>query len=233
MSGNSMYAMPGEEVRDISMGYSGQRSYDNTRLHNTLYPRPDLHPGNAYYALVCRVALGTPHITREQLPHDWTPPAAAAGVHSLLAEEGVGVGGFREFVVFDKRAIKIEYLVCFTRAKRYCRCSIPLRVRTVTRHDGERTLMACDNSRKGEGGRWVGGCGLAACEPRCYCRDAATGQFRGSLADRERGVFCCEGRGGVRCGFQQLVEQVRPDGSAPVASRKELCYPQKSPGKEP
>ena len=31
-------------------------------LHNQLYPRPELHPGNAHYALVCRVALGTPEV---------------------------------------------------------------------------------------------------------------------------------------------------------------------------
>ena len=31
-------------------------------LHNQLYPLPELHPGNAHYALVCRVALGTPEV---------------------------------------------------------------------------------------------------------------------------------------------------------------------------
>ena len=31
-------------------------------LHNQLYPLPELHPGNAHYALVCRVALGTPKV---------------------------------------------------------------------------------------------------------------------------------------------------------------------------
>ena len=27
-------------------------------LHNQLYPLPELHPGNAHYALVCRAVLG-------------------------------------------------------------------------------------------------------------------------------------------------------------------------------
>ena len=82
----------------------GQRNYSSSLLHNTLYPTADLHPGNACYALVCRVVLDDPYVTRETMPFDWKPPPGV-GVHSLLAEHGVGNGGFREFVIFDRRGM--------------------------------------------------------------------------------------------------------------------------------
>jgi hypothetical protein len=78
-------------------------------LHNELYPTPELHPGNALYALVCRVVLGKPHVTTKCTSIDSAPD----GCHSLRAEtggDGYAIHRFREFVVYDKPAIKIEYV---------------------------------------------------------------------------------------------------------------------------
>jgi hypothetical protein len=54
----------------------------------------------------------------------------AEGHYSILAECGQAIERFREFVVFKKQAIKIGYLVCFTRNKHYCSCGQPVRERT-------------------------------------------------------------------------------------------------------
>ena len=43
--------------------------------------------------------------------------------HSILAQLGrssEAIRRFREFIIFEKSAIKIEYLVCYKRTRKYC-----------------------------------------------------------------------------------------------------------------
>jgi len=172
-------------------------------LHNQLYPLPELHPGNAHYALVCRVVLGTPKVTKHRTPDGTTAPSRT---HSLLAKTGGDIKRFREFVVFDKRAIQIEYLVCYTRTKRFCHCGDIVRERTVDEEglDTPRPFIACANAHH-NGCGWSGGCGLSCALPRCYCPKKKRGHdFFSAKADLAKGAWVCTKR---RCGFRELIEQ--------------------------
>jgi Poly(ADP-ribose) polymerase catalytic domain len=168
-------------------------------LHNKLYPRPEMHPGCVYYALVCRVVFGDPQVTLS------TVSRQASGRHSILAEVGGHLERFREFVVFEKYAVKIEYVVCFTRTKQYCYCEIPepVRERTVQDEGRTRACVACPNSTN-KGKQFVGGCGLFSVLPRCYCRRRDRCDFYGATMDSSQQYFACKGR---NCTFKRLVEQ--------------------------
>jgi hypothetical protein len=165
------------------------------------------HKGNAFYALVCRVVLGEP-----TLAHARNSSARPAnGLHSILAD--VSDMPFREFVVFEKEALKIEYLVCYTRAKKYCGCGDPVRVRdykvpgliSETNPEGHRLIIACSNSTKDPiSQKFRGGCGLVTSLPRCLCRKSKSVDFWGADLDDDGLTFRCKYR---NCQFKQLVEQ--------------------------
>ena len=135
--------------------------------------------------------------------------AAPSGTHSLLAETGGDVKRFREFVVFDKRAIRIEYLVCYTRIKRFCGCGHAVRERTSD-EDGlntPRPFIACANAHH-DGDGWSGGCGLACALPRCYCAKTKGHDFFSAKADLAKGAWVCTKQGTKRdCRFRELIEQ--------------------------
>jgi hypothetical protein len=190
-------------------GNREQRYGAKCRLHNKLYPTSDLHPGNVHYALVCRVKFGTPYRTRKRR-------GQKDGHHSTLAELGKdasdAIKRFREFVVFDKAAIKIEYLVCYTRVRRYCRCGDIVREACVQAPElkdrgTDRPTIGCPNAYPGEGGRWTGGCGLFAVLPRCYCRRSDKRDFwPADVGPKGKPEYYCCKKG--RCGFgRQPIEQ--------------------------
>ncbi len=116
-------------------------------LHDKLYAQThSRHPGNVFYALVCRVALGRPAVTTDAQtrlddhrplfadPHARNALAALADgtvPHSLRAETGGVVQRFREFVVFSPDQILVEYLVAYRRERTLCLCGLPARERMV------------------------------------------------------------------------------------------------------
>ena len=135
--------------------------------------------------------------------------AAPSGTHSLLAETGGDIRRFREFVVFDKRAIRIEYLVCYTRIKRFCGCGDAVRERTVDEEglNTPRPFIACANTHR-DGDGWSGGCGLACALPRCYCTRDRCHDFFSAKADLAKGVWVCTIQGTKGdCRFRELIEQ--------------------------
>jgi len=104
-----------------------------TKLHEALYPGDTQHPGNVYYMLVCRAALGHAAVTLDgQRKRDgdgelWAtadrrelgdipgvdPPVAH---HSLVVETGKAVKRYREIVVFHSDRLVSDYLIAYRRA---------------------------------------------------------------------------------------------------------------------
>ena len=172
---------------------------ERCELHNKLYPQAEWHPGEAYYALVCRVVTGKPRT-------DGSYPAENVGCDSVLAVPAGSELNLREFVVYDKSAIKIEYVVCYTRERHYCYCegNMKREVRERTFGAERRKCIACPNSRRDETGNWTGGCGLFAPLPRCFCKRDNKVDFYGAVANESRNRYECERH---RCGFNRLIHQ--------------------------
>jgi len=103
------------------------------QLHELLYPRHD-HPGDVHYAFVCQAVLGVPVRTKDGVnglaPHqgevfragiDRRELAIMRGAthgtsyHSLVAELGVSLARFREFMLFHGDRVKIKYVVAYQR----------------------------------------------------------------------------------------------------------------------
>ena len=147
-------------------------------------------------ALVCRVILGSPDVTKEQ------KSGPDPGHHSLLALTSKRLlKRYREFVVYNRRAIKIEYLVAYTRTKQYCDCGTKVRERTVP-NQNHRPAIACDNSHRDRNGSWGGGCGLFSILPRCYCKRG--NDFYGAKRVDSKNLFRCSKN---RCDFRCLIDQ--------------------------
>jgi len=106
----------------------------NSELHKRLYAHGARHPGNVFYVVVCRVALGH-HVRTTQsgknatstdtgrrvFPISFRELDTVAGVsppvhyHSLLADV-VQVGQrYREFIVFHSELIYPEYVIAYHR----------------------------------------------------------------------------------------------------------------------
>ena len=108
---------------------------------------------------------------------------------------------YREFVVYDRRAIKIEYLVAYTRTKQYCGCGTKVRERTVPSQN-HRLAIACNNCHRDHNRKWVGGCGLFSALPRCYCKRG--NDFYGAKRVDSKNLFRCSKN---RCDFRCLIDQ--------------------------
>lgn len=129
------------------------------------------------------------------------------GHHAIVAEIGGDIHHFREFAMFDKDAIKIEYLVAYTHSKHYCACGIPARRRTFHEHETgkERPFVCSDNPKSGEAGSSTGGCGLNSALPRCFCRQRPWGvDFLNAYADMGAGVHRCKFQ---QCSFSEPIQQ--------------------------
>ena len=110
-------------------------------------------------------------------------------------------------MVYRKEAIKVQYLVCLTRAKKYCACGDEVRCRDFRDGDiGERRkLLACRNSQKNADGQWIGGCGFSSAWPRCYCPRRNGGvDFYQAACETSRNLFVCKKN---MCRFQQQIER--------------------------
>lgn len=188
-----------DQYTTLDTSWVGNRRHPLRETHKKLYPCPDIHGGNIFYALVCRVVLGAPDATQ-----DTRRSKPQQGYHSIVAERGNGSHPcFREFIVFDKRSVKIEYVVAYKQVKHYCGCGTPVRERTMEEYGKDRPIISCDNSFRSDGGRWQGGCGLFAKLPRCYCRNHGSGgDFYGAKAKLSQRMYSCE-----RCSFREPMDQ--------------------------
>jgi hypothetical protein len=103
-------------------------------LHRRLYGNSYRHQGSVFYVLVCRVVLGYPARTQEVGPSarhmetgqglfpvgfrelssipGVTPPIS---YHSLIAELGIKIMRYREFVLFHGDYVLPEYLLAYHR----------------------------------------------------------------------------------------------------------------------
>ena len=104
-------------------------------LHEKLYGIATKHPGRVRYALVCRVALGQPAVTKDgqtrledgaalfsdgEARATLAPLAGGVPPQSLRAETGERIQRFREYVVFSPDQILVEYLVAYQRKRTLC-----------------------------------------------------------------------------------------------------------------
>lgn len=104
-------------------------------LHKRLYAHTR-HAGKVGYILVCRVLLGHPARTQQMgknaksmdddspiFPLSFRELAPVSGVtpptfhHSLVAEKGVNIARFREFIIFHGEYIYPEYILAYQRFK--------------------------------------------------------------------------------------------------------------------
>ena len=124
-----------EDVGKTDQYVTPDNKYDRSSdLHKRLYGRTVRHPGDVYYLLVCRAALGYPIRTQAfgqkatsmddgqpVFPINFRELANVAGVqppithHSLIAELGTQIVRYREFVVFHGEYVMPEYLIAYQR----------------------------------------------------------------------------------------------------------------------
>ena len=125
-----------EDVGKTDQYVTPDRHYDASKpLHRQLYGHTVRHPGDVFYLLACRVALGHPARTQymgtearamddgstkifpvtprvlAQIP-GITP---AMHYHSLTAELGGDILRYREFVIFKGTNVYPEYLIAYQR----------------------------------------------------------------------------------------------------------------------
>ena len=124
-----------EDVGKTDQYVGADSAYDpSSELHKRLYGRTVRHPGDVFYVLVVRAALGYPVRTqqvgpkatsmenltpifpksfRELLPvQGVTPPIVH---HSLIAELGPAIARYREFVLFHSEYVHIDYVIAYHR----------------------------------------------------------------------------------------------------------------------
>eukprot|EP00900_Chrysochromulina_parva_P010550 jgi/Chrpa1/19497/Chrysochromulina_OHIO_Genome00025577-RA len=124
-----------EDVGKTDQYVGADSAYDpSSDLHKRLYGRTVRHPGDVFYVLVVRAALGYPvrtqqvgrmatsMDTREQIfPIGYRELSAVHGVtptivhHSLIAELGPAIERYREFVLFHSEYVHIDYLIAYHR----------------------------------------------------------------------------------------------------------------------
>ncbi|CAE7213394.1 unnamed protein product [Symbiodinium natans] len=144
-------------------------------LHKKLYERGVKHATHVYYALVCRVALGDPFVTKDGKTCARTEKpifvkgrkeALRHGRTSLVAELGGKIQRYREFVIFDPAALRIDFLAALKRVRHYCDCGQAAVRRTVTHGQPEnfgREILFCGEKK----------CRFIHMLPQCYCGRAA------------------------------------------------------------
>ncbi len=126
-----------EDVGKTDQYVGADSAYDpSSELHKRLYGRTVRHPGDVFYVLVVRAALGYPVRTQQpgqtatsmdngekifpinfrelsEVPNV-TPPICH---HSLIAELGPVIDRYREFVLFHSEYVHIDYVIAYHRCK--------------------------------------------------------------------------------------------------------------------
>jgi hypothetical protein len=124
-----------EDVGKTDQYVSADSAYDpSSELHKRLYGRTMRHPGDVFYVLVVRAALGYPVRTQQKgrkatsmdnlapiFPIGFRELSAVQGVippiyhHSLIAELGSAIVRYREFVLFHSEYVHIDYVIAYHR----------------------------------------------------------------------------------------------------------------------
>jgi hypothetical protein len=125
-----------EDVGKTDQYVGADSAYDpSSDLHKRLYSRAFArHPGDVFYVLVVRAALGFPLRTQYMgeaatsmdndapiFPVNFRELSPVRGVtphilhHSLIAELGKDILRYREFVLFNSNYMHIEYLIAYHR----------------------------------------------------------------------------------------------------------------------
>ena len=135
-----------EDIGKTDQYLDADSTYDpSSELHKRLYSKTVRHPGDVFYVLVVRAALGYPVRTQQmgqkatsmdgsfldKLMGDLTPifpksfrelsavPGVAPPIvhHSLIAEPGLfsSIARYREFVLFHSEYLHIDYVIAYHR----------------------------------------------------------------------------------------------------------------------
>jgi len=124
-----------EDVGKTDQYVGADSAYDpSSELHKRLYGRTVRHPGDVFYVLVVRAALGYPVRTQQMgpkatsmdngapiFPVNFRELSAVPGVtppichHSLIAELGQVIARYREFVLFHSEYVHIDYVIAYHR----------------------------------------------------------------------------------------------------------------------
>jgi hypothetical protein len=124
-----------EDVGKTDQYVGADSAYDpSSELHTRLYSRTMRHPGDVFYVLVVRAALGYPVRTQQTgpkatsmdnlapiFPIGFRELSAVPGVtppivhHSLIAELGPAIARYREFVLFHSEYVHIDYVIAYHR----------------------------------------------------------------------------------------------------------------------
>ena len=125
-----------EDVGKTDQYVSADSAYDpSNELHKRLYSRAFArHPGDVFYVLVVRAALGFPLRTQYMgeaatsmdndapiFPVNFRELSPVRGVtphilhHSLIAELGQVIDRYREFVLFHSEYVHIDYVLAYHR----------------------------------------------------------------------------------------------------------------------
>ena len=147
-----------EDIGKTDQYVDADSTYDpSSELHKRLYGKTVRHPGDVFYVLVVRAALGYPVRTQQmgqkatsmdgsflnKLMGDLTPifpksfrelsavPGVAPPIvhHSLIAEPGLfsSIARYREFVLFHSEYVHIDYVIA------YHRCNGSQKLSTATK----------------------------------------------------------------------------------------------------
>ena len=151
---------------------------------------------------VCRVAAGAkPDVTLDGATHArtgaplWTSSekrGLVSGAHLLVAETGGAVTRFREFVVFDEDAIRVDFLLALTPRRTRCECGSLFETKSVVKdtENRGRPCLVCQRCNKVE------------MLPACFCGKSAKAFESGSGAN----FFRCRKPSYLRCDFFQRNE---------------------------
>jgi hypothetical protein len=124
-----------EDAGKTDQYVSVDSKYDpSNELHKRLYGRTVPHPGDVFYVLVVRAALGFPVRTQRTgkkatsmdtgepiFPINYRELSAVPNVvptilhHSLIAELGQVIDRYREFVLFHSEYVHIDYVIAYHR----------------------------------------------------------------------------------------------------------------------
>jgi hypothetical protein len=124
-----------EDVGKTDQYVGADSAYDpSSELHKRLYGRTVRHPGDVFYVLVVRAALGYPVRTQQNgkaatsmdngapiFPKSFRELSPVPGVkppivhHSLIAELGKVIERYREFVLFHSEYVHIDYVIAYHR----------------------------------------------------------------------------------------------------------------------
>ena len=124
-----------EDVGKTDQYVGADSAYDpSNELHKRLYGRTVRHPGDVFYVLVVRAALGFPLRTQQTgkratsmdnlihiFPKSFRELSPVPGVtpaivhHSLIAELGKAIERYREFVLFHPEYVHIDYVIAYHR----------------------------------------------------------------------------------------------------------------------